>query len=335
MSEPILIDAINADKARAAGEEDTVLTVPLAQRYGFPPFSVIDRRSGHWQKRKRRWNEIGLTSVKGRDEALLGGYLALHAMNPEQYKTLTATSIFDPCLCELAYDWFSPPGGTVLDPFAGGSVRGIVASHLGRSYTGIDLRPEQVAANEDQRHMAVDPQPVWVCGDSAQVLAEWIHRDRSQPAHDFLFSCPPYFDLEGYSTGEKDLSGMTYEQFLDVYQRIIRMAVECLKPDRFAAWVISDVRDPKGYYRGLVADSIKAFESAGAHLYNDIIITDPVGSVAVRAARPFDSSRKVARLHQHMLVFVKGDPKKASADLNIAIEGGGLSSGLPSGDTLF
>lgn len=36
----------------------------------------------------------------------------------------TGTSIFDPVICEIAYRWFCPPGGTVLDPFAGGSVRG-------------------------------------------------------------------------------------------------------------------------------------------------------------------------------------------------------------------
>jgi DNA modification methylase len=48
-------------------------------------------------------------------------------------------------LCEIAYRWFCPPGGTVLDPFAGGSVRGIVAAKLGRRYFGVDLRAEQVA----------------------------------------------------------------------------------------------------------------------------------------------------------------------------------------------
>jgi DNA modification methylase len=63
---------------------------------------------------------------------------------------LTGTSIFDPVLCELAYSWFSPKGGIVLDPFAGGSVRGIVASKLGRQYIGVDLRAEQVAANRKQ-----------------------------------------------------------------------------------------------------------------------------------------------------------------------------------------
>ena len=59
------------------------------------------------------------------------------------------TSIFDHVLCEMVYRWFCPPGGAVLDPFAGGSVRGIIAVKLGRSYTGVDLRAEQTEANRD------------------------------------------------------------------------------------------------------------------------------------------------------------------------------------------
>jgi hypothetical protein len=62
----------------------------------------------------------------------------------------SGTSIFDPVLTELAYRWFCPPAGLILDPFAGGSVRGIVAAMLKRNYVGIDLRPEQIAANERQ-----------------------------------------------------------------------------------------------------------------------------------------------------------------------------------------
>jgi 16S rRNA G966 N2-methylase RsmD len=258
--------------------------------------------------------------VQGRSDALLGGYKALHAMNPEQYKTLTATSIFDPALCELAYDWFSAPGHVVLDPFAGGSVRGVVASRLAREYTGVDLSTSQIEANRAQAHLGDPDHPIrWINGDSNEVLADLL-AEHGGPFADMVFSCPPYFDLESYSDGPADLSAMTYDEFLSLYRLIIKRAVQCLKPDRFAGWVISDVRDTKGYYRGLVSDSIQAFQDAGAPLYNDLILTDPVGSVAVRAARPFDSSRKVARLHQHLLIFVKGDPKRASADLNCAIE---------------
>ena len=62
----------------------------------------------------------------------------------------SGTSIFDPVLCELVYRWFCPPGGLVLDPFAGGSVRGIVAGVLGRRYVGVDLSAAQLDANRAQ-----------------------------------------------------------------------------------------------------------------------------------------------------------------------------------------
>jgi len=65
---------------------------------------------------------------------------------PEDSPMTSGTSIFDPVLTELAYRWFCPQGGSILDPFAGGSVRGIVAAHLGYQYTGLDLRSEQIAA---------------------------------------------------------------------------------------------------------------------------------------------------------------------------------------------
>ena len=75
----------------------------------------------------------------------------------------SGTSIFDPVLCELIYRWFCPTAGIVLDPFAGGSVRGIVASHIRLQYIGIDLRPEQIAANREQAaRIAKDPHPVWI-----------------------------------------------------------------------------------------------------------------------------------------------------------------------------
>jgi hypothetical protein len=102
--------------------------------------------------------------------------------------TVTGTSIFDPVLCELAYRWFCPPGGLVLDPFAGGSVRGIVAAKCGRRYTGIDLSERQCAANQVQAEAicAGGEMPMWVCGDAANLAAG------VDCAADFVFSCPPY-----------------------------------------------------------------------------------------------------------------------------------------------
>lgn len=221
----------------------------------------------------------------------------------------SGTSIFDPVLCELAYRWFCPPGGTVLDPFAGGSVRGIVAGCLGRQYVGVDLRPEQVDANRAQAAAITKclPKPVWHVGDSRQVqtIAQGI-------AADFVFSCPPYADLERYSDDPRDLSTMSYDAFVSAYREIILAAVGMLKPDRFACFVVGDVRDKKGFYRNFPGHTTQAFIDAGAKLYNEAILVTAVGSLPIRAGKQFESARKFGKTHQNVLVFCKGDPRAAT-----------------------
>lgn len=225
-----------------------------------------------------------------------------------QYGTASGTSIFDPVLCELVYRWFCPPTGLALDPFAGGSVRGIVASKLGRQYVGIDLRPEQLVANREQAaRICDDPQPVWVEGDSVNLPA--LIPDVQA---DFVFSCPPYADLEVYSDDPRDLSAMDYDAFLGAYRQIIAASVALLKSDRFACFVVGDVREKSGMYRGLPWQTVAAFEAAGAKLYNEAVLVTAVGSLPIRASEAFEKSRKLGKTHQNVLVFVKGDPKKAT-----------------------
>lgn len=414
----------------------------------------------------------------------------------------SGTSIFDPVLCELAYRWFCPAGGSVLDPFAGGSVRGIVAAVLGLSYTGIDLRPEQVAANEAQwadiggravadmdgprrvkvsaasarlRFHGCDPDYIRdvchasccqsstapsgimvtihpseqaaieargavvrdgllqpregekrcpfktsadLCGlhgtsdkpfgciaspftlnrngtlivrnrykslkcyddgprlpaykafrasldlifgpaeaarvcdhldagggdiaatigpDAYRLLVEndaikhgvvpgdatssppprWIVGDSADCAtlagpgpYDFVFSCPPYADLERYSDDPRDLSTMDYAAFVAAYRGIVAAAVGLLAPDRFACVVVGDVRDRKGFYRNFVGDTVAAFQDAGATLYNEAILVTMVGSLPIRVGKQFAGARKLGKTHQNVLVFFKGDPRR-------------------------
>lgn len=289
--------------------------VSLADRFVVPPFSILDRRAGLWQDRRRKWLSMGIQSELGREEHM--GFLAAAMTGKggvleERIKRCGgAVSIFDPVLCELAYRWFSPVGGRVLDPFAGGSVRGVVASTLQRDYLGVDLRVAQVVANREQQLLGSSITPTWLCGDSTEVLKPDGELGPDYEC-DFVFSCPPYADLEVYSDDPRDLSNMSDVDFQRAYMEIIRLACARLKQDRFAAWVISDVRDKHGLYRGLVLNTIDSFAAAGLALYNDLVTIDPVGSGALLAAGQFESSRKVRRMHQHMLVFVKGDPKRAA-----------------------
>jgi hypothetical protein len=41
----------------------------LADRFGIPPFSVLDARKGWWQDRKRAWIDLGIRSELGRGAA--------------------------------------------------------------------------------------------------------------------------------------------------------------------------------------------------------------------------------------------------------------------------
>jgi hypothetical protein len=220
---------------------------------------------------------------------------------------VTGTSIFDPVLCELAYRWFCPPGGLVLDPFAGGSVRGIVAAKCGRRYIGIDLSERQVAANRAQAEAicGAGEMPVWEVGDAA------IDFDLHCAA-DFVFSCPPYGDLEVYSDNPADLSTMLHEAFMAAYRKIIAAAIDKLKEDRFACFVVGDYRDKRGFYCNFVGDTVDRFNDAGARLYNEMILVTAAGSLPIRAGKQFTSSRKVGKTHQNVLVFCKGDPRKAT-----------------------
>lgn len=252
--------------------------------------------------------EPGLTWV--------GGKRSIDDLDEVSRKILEAsssgTSIFDPVICELAYKWFCPENGTVIDPFAGGSVRGVVASVLGRSYHGVELRAEQVAANRLQgAALCPAPAPVWHEGDSRNIGA--ICEDVSA---DFVFSCPPYADLEVYSDNPQDLSTLAYADFKSAYFEIIAKTCALLKPDSFACFVVGDVRDKKGNYYNFVGDTVEAFRAAGLHYYNEAILVTAVGSLPIRAGKQFKAGRKLGKTHQNILVFVKGDGKRAAARCN-------------------
>jgi len=228
--------------------------------------------------------------------------------NGERSETATSgTSIFDPVLTEICYSWFCPPGGLILDPFAGGSVRGVVASLMGRAYIGVDLRQEQIDANERQRDICGDPQPVWHQGDSVKIdkICKGVEAD-------FIFSCPPYADLELYSDDEADISNMPYPQFREAYFDIIAKACALLKDNRFACFVVGDARGKDGFYYGLPEDTVAAFKAAGLGKYNEAVLVTAVGSLPIRAGKAFSATRKLGKTHQNVLIFCKGNPKKAT-----------------------
>lgn len=278
----------------------------LKKEFGANPFSILDTKDGLWQARKKKWVNMGIQSEVGRDAVTY--HMKDWADKKGEQGTLRGnklpsdTSIFDPVLCELVYRWFCPSGGSILDPFAGGSVRGIVANYLGYHYTGIDIRQEQVESNREQALdiLGVDNMPQWYVGDSNIVLDQnW------QKQFDLVFTCPPYADLEVYSDLQGDISNMEYDDFMFTLESIIRKSCKLLKSGGMAVMVVGEVRDKTGNYYGFVADVIKAFQRCkGMGFYNDAILATSLASAALRAGGNMKSA-KLVKVHQNVLVFKK------------------------------
>ena len=294
-----------------------------------PPFSVLDAGQGSWQTRKREWLELGIDSGDGRDDALLGAGLA--ALTPG----LTGTSIFDPVLAECAYKWFCPrptkggPPVLVVDPFAGGSCRGIVASKLGLLYVGTDVSARQVKANRAQVATVCadcEHQPMWIIGDGEDVaehlataLAELGLSANTRA--DFLLTCPPYYNLEQYGGGPDDLSMLpTYDAFVRKYERIVRSATKLLKPQRVAVFVVGNVRDAKGGLLDLHGDTKRLLGDAGNVLYSDAVLKTALASAPARAGRQMRAASKPAGVHQNVVVTCKGSALDAAACRRIGIQ---------------
>lgn len=272
----------------------------LKEAFIIPPFSILNTTQKDWVERRKSWDFLGY-SGDGRDDNLLGLGLAKLAK-------LTGTSIFDPVLCELMLKWFNIPNGSILDCFAGGSTRGLVSAYLGYSYVGVDLREEQIECNKIHAK-ANNLSPVWLVGDSINIKDLVKDYNKEGNGFDMILSCPPYFDLEVYSNSEQDLSNMSWDKFKEAYATIIKNTCDLLKDNRFAVFVVGEVRDKKGAYINFVDFTKACFLNAGLCFYNDIILVNSVGTGAIRCAKPFNASRKVLKRHQNVLVFYKGDIK--------------------------
>lgn len=269
----------------------------LADRFGVPPFSVLDTRQGYWQERKKRWKGIIGDEGESREETL---FKAGAGEVDQRMAKIGTVSILDPVLAEIMIRWFCPPRGKAFDTFAGDTVFGYVASTFGCDFVGIELRPEQAALN-NERTAGTGLPARYICDDARNVLQHLKPNSR-----DFFFSCPPYFDLEVYSDDPRDASNQgSYGDFVGILDESLSGACQVLRENRFAVIVMSNVRDGRGFYHDICGDIRSIMTRNGMALYNELILVNSVGSASTRAGN-YMKNRKVARTHQEVMVFYKG-----------------------------
>ena len=302
----------------------------VAERHVEVPLSILEARSTRWQARKKIWRGL-IGDGLGRSDGLIADnpqYLDQNfyirkqktereigvELSTAEYvkyywpgQANSATSQFDPVLAEIIVSWYSRPGWTVLDPFAGGQERGYVTASTGRRYVGIDLSTDQIAHNENIIREAGLEGVTYVHGDSreAATLVPTLKAD-------LLMACPPYWNLEQYSDNPADLSNMTVDGFREAHAEVVRASLAVLKEDRFAVWTVGDMRGKDGRYIRLPSQVFDDFMEAGAEFVAEMILARMIGSAAYRGARAFAMTRKIPLVHEHVLVFCKGDPARAT-----------------------
>lgn len=330
-------DPDNGDGNSSSGSSDGSGNGSLNDRFIVPPFSILDTRKGYWQKRKYdvwrpligdmgesredtliasleiKYKDIYLKTKKHRAELgisfreYLDKYVSEEEKEREAKKTLGAgVSLFDPVLSEIICKWFTPSqGASIFDCFAGDTQKGLVFGYCGYPFTGVELRQEQIDINN--RVLEGRDLPVrYICDDGRNVSNHF-----APESQDLLFSCPPYFDLEKYSDLDNDASNQkSYADFIAILDTAFKSALTCLKNNRFAVIVVGDVRNKRtGCYYDFCGDIKRIMREGGAELYNEIILVETGASTALRAGR-YMESRKVAKMHQNILVFFKGNPKE-------------------------
>jgi len=280
------------------------------------PFSVLNTMDGAWIRRKAWWNELITNRGASRESTLFSkSKKSTTKIGAMIQGTNKGVSLFDPVLSEAMVRWFSEPGMVVFDPFAGDETRGYVSCYLDRKYIGIELRQEQVDLNYERiQEAGIGKYCRYFCDTSLNT--DKLIKDDSC---DMILTCPPYLFVEKYSDDPKDLSNMTVQEFFDVYKQIIAKTFSKLKNNRFAVFVVSEVRDKDGTYTGFVPKTIQYMEEAGYSFYNEAILVNNVNTLRFRVGKQMNSGRKLGRMHQNVLVFYKGRPDKIKEEFTAII----------------
>jgi len=182
---------------------------------------------------------------------------------------------FPPEVPERFIRFFTHPGGTVLDPFAGSGGTLVACARSGRRGIGVELSERYAEATRRRVQAEVEAgaglaEQQVLCADAMRL------RELGIGPVDYIITSPPYWDMlrqsrggaesahrrraksgldVAYSEDDRDLGNIAdYGAYLDALAAVMEQAAELLKPGRYATVIAQNIRAPDGEMAPLAWD---------------------------------------------------------------------------------
>lgn len=222
-------------------------------------------------------------------------------MREDHDSVYTAThSVFAAPLAEWILLRYAPEGCRILDAFAGGPPRSVVASMMGYTYLGFDIRQEQIDENISLLKIMKLNGAEFVLGDGCYL------KGAPKEAFDCALTCPPYFNLEQYSDLPTDLSNLAnYRDFNAAMAQSAMAHYPCMKPGAFVCIVVGHFRNKATMELiDFPAHTTINFRKAGFVFWQSISLVKNFASAAVRSTNAW-RGKKLIPSNEYLLVYRK------------------------------
>jgi len=210
----------------------------------------------------------------------------------------------------------TPQDSTILDPFVGVGTTVIAADRLDKTGIGIDLVSNFVAIAEKrlgQRELfSTQARTSKVYCDDARNLLKYV----SPNSVDLVITPPPYWDVllqkrtadykevRHYGDAKLDLGKIAdYDEFLDALAEIFRPVLDALKPRKYCAVVVMDLRKKDKFYP-FHSDLARRMEEIG-FIFDDLIIWDRRHEYNNMRPLGYPYVFRINKAHEYILIFQK------------------------------
>jgi DNA modification methylase len=189
---------------------------------------------------------------------------------------------------DICYQYFLRDSELIFDPFAGWGDRAEKAKQWKKKYIGYDISEESI---EEARRRGFE-----------NYLAD--SRTASIPKHDGVLTCPPYWNLEKYSSPEGLDHHKTWEEFLTDYEMVWKNVFSKSRPNTTYCIMVGEWRKNHQFY-DLEYETRRIFKELGAVIFDQVVVSrSKVSKIKIMLPQAKRLGYTV-RVHESLLIFKK------------------------------